>query len=257
MKELDKIDLPEDSKEEILGNWATEIMTYVRDIRIVSTNSPTAPGGELRITEDGKIVRPTREFLTEDLQAQKVCPSKIQVRVEGPVMNLKQVPAILALKAYAEENGKKLHIGNLPITSGRAHEARMSTSESHTGKDSSRLQNPELKGLTLLPEGIYTPNRLAGAIARAQMEAGFNIDVTSAIRSPLRQQKLYEELKGRQAVAPPGTSYHDPARGGIAIDVDNWRQAKPFLARRGFMHGEPGKGPLYNDPWHFVYIYKG
>lgn len=257
MKEIDNLDLPDDSKEEILGNWATEIMTYARDIRIVSKYSPTAPGGELRITEEGKIVRPTSEFLTKDLQAEKVCPSQIQVRVDEPYLNLRQVPAIRALQEYAKDNGKTLFLGDLPVTSGRAHQAGKSNSENHAGKEINPTHKPEFKGLTLLPEGIYTPTKLAGAIARAQMEAGFNIDVTSAVRSPKKQAELYWSLKDKQAVAPPGTSYHDLARGGTAIDVDNWRAAKPFLARRGFMHGEPGKGPLYNDPWHFVYVYKG
>lgn len=245
MDKIQAADFPEESKEELLGDWATIIMDSARDIRVVPIKEGTDQGGELILKENGKIIRPTREFISEDLKPEKVCPSQIQVKFEGEMLNPKQIPALRALKEYAGNNGKTLYISDLPII------------EKPAKKKDIAAETPNFAGTTRLPEGIYTPTRLAQAISRAQIEAGFNIDVTSALRSPQKQAKLYAELKYTQAVAPPGTSYHDPIKGGIAIDVSNWQESKKYLARRGFMHGEPGKGPLFNDPWHFVYIYKG
>ena len=88
-------------------------------------------------------------------------------------------------------------------------------------------------------------------VAKHEAEAhGVHIQITSAGRTYADQTRLYRQLHKHQSVALPGTSNHET---GLAIDVSNWRQAKPYLLAHGFVHGD-GNGPLRNDPWHFKYV---
>lgn len=93
----------------------------------------------------------------------------------------------------------------------------------------------------------------AKSFALAEKEAhanGIHIQISSAGRTYSDQARLYHQLHKRQSVALPGTSNHET---GLAVDVINWRQAKPYLLAHGFVHGD-GRGALRNDPWHFKYI---
>ncbi|HEY9753901.1 MAG TPA: D-alanyl-D-alanine carboxypeptidase family protein [Oculatellaceae cyanobacterium] len=93
----------------------------------------------------------------------------------------------------------------------------------------------------------------AKSFSLAEKEAhvnGIHIQISSAGRTYSDQARLYHQLHKRQSVALPGTSNHET---GLAIDVINWRQAKPYLLAHGFVHGD-GHGALRNDPWHFKYI---
>jgi hypothetical protein len=92
----------------------------------------------------------------------------------------------------------------------------------------------------------------AVSFCRAEKEAlqhGVHIQVSSAGRTYADQARLYRQLHRHQAVALPGTSNHET---GLAVDVINWQQAKPYLLAHGFVHGD-GHGALKNDPWHFKY----
>ncbi len=88
-------------------------------------------------------------------------------------------------------------------------------------------------------------------LAKQEAEAhGIHLQISSAGRSYQDQSRLYRQLHGRQSVALPGTSNHET---GLALDITNWRQAKPYLLAHGFVHGD-GHGTLRNDPWHFKYV---
>lgn len=90
------------------------------------------------------------------------------------------------------------------------------------------------------------------AFKRAQEQAkadGIDIQVNSAGRTYQEQANLYARLNGVSPVARPGTSNHET---GNALDIQNWRQAKPYLVANGFTHGD-GRGPISNDLVHFKY----
>jgi hypothetical protein len=77
----------------------------------------------------------------------------------------------------------------------------------------------------------------------------YNIVLNSAYRSTEKQKQLRATYEASPNTAPmaaiPGTSLHEK---GLAIDVQNWKEAKPFLEKYGFTHK-----PAKNDPWHFEY----
>lgn len=106
-------------------------------------------------------------------------------------------------------------------------------------------------------EGSPTNGRLTDACDDAldyakQLAArdGVRIDVSSAGRTYKQQSILYRELHGKSPVAKPGTSSHEF---GVAIDVRNPEEAKPYLLAAGFVHGD-GRGKIAGDPWHFRYM---
>jgi hypothetical protein len=90
------------------------------------------------------------------------------------------------------------------------------------------------------------PLEMAMADAKA---AGVDIKVNSGYRSDEKQAALYESLHGKQAVALPGHSTHNLARGAVGLDIQNWAQAKPFLEKRGFKWMNHK-----NDPFHFDFM---
>jgi len=75
---------------------------------------------------------------------------------------------------------------------------------------------------------------------------GQHIVINSALRSFAEQADLYRKLAGRQAVAKPGTSLHEK---GMALDIQNYEEAKPYLEAVGFKWGN-----YKNDPWHFDFV---
>lgn len=89
----------------------------------------------------------------------------------------------------------------------------------------------------------------SGAFERAnkayQQRFGKDIKVNSAFRSYKEQAELYELYKNRQAVAPPGKSKHNF---GNALDVKDYKDARPFLENEGFIWRNH-----WNDPWHYDY----
>ncbi|MDP3506669.1 MAG: M15 family metallopeptidase [Candidatus Melainabacteria bacterium] len=269
------LDSQPESIEEKLGVWALVIMDDARQIKVSPRSEKALPGGELLLTKDGAIERPNKKYIAHDLTPEKQGPSQIQIRYEGKALNFKQIETLQQVEKYAKFSGQGFSlpahdvfawqlVKNFPqrlqksrsIFSDKLEQPSWPSATDNTfGSGKVLKQRPieESLGLTRLPEGLLAPKRVAEAIRRAEIDAGFNIDVTSAIRSPAKQERLYRELRDKQDVAPPGSSYHDIGRGGIAIDVANWSRAKPYLERQGFVHGEPGRGPLWNDPWHFVF----
>ncbi len=270
---------PPDSTLETFGAWATIIMENARDLRVVPLNKGTARGGELLLKADGTIERPTREFVSKDLTVEKVCPAEIQVKYSGSILNKAQLNTIRQIELYAKWTGKLFTIEDPPppyfsfLSTSKPqplmpffrqpesfldlkYAAIYPPQESKPFVDRAVSEYEKSLGLSRAPEGKLIPKRVLEAVTKAEIEAGFNIDIISALRTTKEQADLFRELSKEQAVAPSGSSYHELSRGAIAIDVDNWPQAQPYLLRHGFVHGDPGGGPLWNDPWHFAYVGK-
>lgn len=80
--------------------------------------------------------------------------------------------------------------------------------------------------------------------------------VTSAFRSPQKQQALWQEAlkkygseeKARKWVAPPGKSKHEK---GLALDVD--RNTVKLLETTGILGKHNFTRPLSNEPWHIEF----
>lgn len=80
--------------------------------------------------------------------------------------------------------------------------------------------------------------------------------VTSAFRSPQKQQALWQEAlkkygseaKARKWVAPPGRSKHEK---GLALDVD--RNTVKLLETTGILGKHNFTRPLSNEPWHIEF----
>ncbi|MDX1985667.1 MAG: M15 family metallopeptidase [Candidatus Obscuribacter sp.] len=90
--------------------------------------------------------------------------------------------------------------------------------------------------------------RAAAAFQAAFDEAdrtGLEIEINSSWRSYKDQTRLYKNLRGLSPVAAPGTSMHEA---GLAVDVQNYREARPYLERQGWYWPN-----LPKDPWHFEY----
>lgn len=75
--------------------------------------------------------------------------------------------------------------------------------------------------------------------------AGVKIEINSSWRSYKDQTRLYKNLRGISPVAAPGTSMHEA---GLAVDVQNYREARPYLEKHGWYWPN-----LPKDPWHFEY----
>ena len=61
-----------------------------------------------------------------------------------------------------------------------------------------------------------------------------HIVVNYGFRSNAVQQELFRRINGKGAVAPPGGSFHET---GMALDINNWRDAQPFMIDAGFVGG--------------------
>jgi hypothetical protein len=244
----------EDSRLERVGEWMTVIMDKTRDIRVVP--SPAGDGKsqtprlkpDFLLKEDGRVVRLNNSLINPDLSVKRVSLPEVIISYEGREPNYEQSITLGDLASYARITRKRLSIQGRPLV------AWLQPTHPYQGLGWFKPYQFDVRpGISLLPEGVLTITPIAKALQKCEIAMGRNIDVTSAIRTPERQRALYQELKGLQPVAPAGESYHDMDRGGIAIDVDNWNEAKPCLERHGFMQGEPGRGPLPNDPWHFTF----
>jgi hypothetical protein len=61
-----------------------------------------------------------------------------------------------------------------------------------------------------------------------------HIVVNYGFRSNAVQQELFLRINGKGAVAPAGGSFHET---GMALDINNWRDAQPFMIDAGFVGG--------------------
>ncbi len=111
-------------------------------------------------------------------------------------------------------------------------------------------------GKVSIGDGRWLSGPAGQAFKAAQADArahGVEIKVNSAGRTYEEQAHLYRN-RGTpgisKTVARPGTSNHEH---GDAIDVQNYAQAKPFLQKYGFVHGD-GRGPIANDLVHFKFV---
>jgi len=60
------------------------------------------------------------------------------------------------------------------------------------------------------------------------------IVVNYGLRSNAVQHELFRRINGKGAVAPAGSSFHET---GLALDINNWRDAQPFMIDAGFVGG--------------------
>jgi hypothetical protein len=58
--------------------------------------------------------------------------------------------------------------------------------------------------------------------------------VNYGFRSNALQRELFQKLNGVGKVAPPGGSFHET---GMALDLQNWRDAQKFMIEAGFVGG--------------------
>src|SRR3990167_8017339 len=87
--------------------------------------------------------------------------------------------------------------------------------------------------------------RIAAADVDMRKATGTPLLVNESYRTSERQRELYEELSPKGArVAPPGQSFHEK---GLAVDVQNWQAAEPFLRRYGLTND------LQDDKNHFSF----
>ncbi|MBA3857089.1 MAG: hypothetical protein C0507_09310 [Cyanobacteria bacterium PR.3.49] len=112
------------------------------------------------------------------------------------------------------------------------------------------------EGRVSIGDGRWLEGSAAEALNAAKAEArahGVEIKINSAGRTYEEQASLYAR-RGTpgvsRIVARPGTSNHED---GMAIDVANWQQAKPYLQKYGFVHGD-GNGPIAGDLVHFKFV---
>lgn len=246
----------EDSRLERVGEWVTTTIGDTRDIYVLPAEGSSsadrrklAAEPDFAMTESGVIRRLHSRRINPDFSVKPFCLPYVVIAYRGAEPNFEQSMTLSDLASYARLTGKHLHLEGRPL---------VGWIKPVMPSQGTRWYEPYQfdvePGLTLLPEGVLTTTRIARLLRETEIELGSNIDVTSAIRSSKRQGLLFDQLKSSQPVARPGRSYHEIHRGGIAIDVSNWREAKPLLERRGFLHGEPGIGELPLDPWHFVHV---
>jgi hypothetical protein len=91
----------------------------------------------------------------------------------------------------------------------------------------------DLKGQTIfLRQSIRDKLLLADASMFAKKQQ--HIVVNYGFRSNALQRDLFKKLQGVGRVAPPGGSFHET---GMALDVQNWRDAQKFMIEAGFVGG--------------------
>ena len=91
----------------------------------------------------------------------------------------------------------------------------------------------DLKGQTIfLRESIRNKLLLADAAMFAKRQE--HLVVNYGFRSNELQRELFQKLNGVGKVAPPGGSFHET---GMALDLQNWRDAQGFMIGAGFVGG--------------------
>lgn len=134
----------------------------------------------------------------------------------------------------------------------RLYDIASAKQQSEDGND--KLQWTQ-DGKVSIGNGKWLSGAAGQAFVAAQRDAaadGITIRVNSAGRTYEEQQYLYANrgTKGiSRTVALPGRSNHES---GNALDIANYNEAKPYLQKYGFVHGD-GNGPISNDLVHFKY----
>jgi hypothetical protein len=77
-------------------------------------------------------------------------------------------------------------------------------------------------------------DKLLAADAAMFKNKGQHLQVNYGFRSNALQYELFQELNGHGKVAQPGMSFHET---GMAIDLQNWRDAQRYMIEAGFVGG--------------------
>ena len=77
-------------------------------------------------------------------------------------------------------------------------------------------------------------DKLLAADAAMFKNKGQHLKINYGFRSNQLQYELYQELNGHGKVAQPGMSFHET---GMAIDLQNWRDAQRYMIEAGFVGG--------------------
>jgi hypothetical protein len=91
----------------------------------------------------------------------------------------------------------------------------------------------DLRGHTVFLRQTIRDKLLAADAAMFKKKAQ-HLKVNYGFRSNQLQYELYQELNGHGKVAQPGMSFHET---GMAIDLQNWRDAQRFMIEAGFVGG--------------------
>jgi len=91
----------------------------------------------------------------------------------------------------------------------------------------------DLKGQTIFLRRSIR-DRLLDADAAMYAKKKEHILVNYGFRSNTLQRELFQKLKGVGKVAPAGGSFHET---GMALDLQNWRDAQRFMIEAGFVGG--------------------
>ena len=98
---------------------------------------------------------------------------------------------------------------------------------------SSMADLKDLKGQTIfLRESIRDKLLQADTAMFAKRQE--HLVVNYGFRSNALQRELFQKLSGVGKVAPPGGSFHET---GMALDLQNWRDAQKFMIEAGFVGG--------------------
>ena len=91
----------------------------------------------------------------------------------------------------------------------------------------------DLRGHTVFLRQTIRDKLLAADAAMFKKKAQ-HLKINYGFRSNQLQYELYQELNGHGKVAQPGMSFHET---GMAIDLQNWRDAQRFMIEAGFVGG--------------------
>ena len=91
----------------------------------------------------------------------------------------------------------------------------------------------DLKGQTVFLRASIR-DKLLEADAAMFAKRHEHLVVNYGFRSNALQRDLFQKLNGVGRVAPPGGSFHET---GMALDLQNWRDAQRFMIEAGFVGG--------------------
>jgi hypothetical protein len=91
----------------------------------------------------------------------------------------------------------------------------------------------DLRGHTVFLR-LTIRDKLLAADSAMFKSKGQHLKVNYGFRSNALQYELYQEINGHGKVAQAGMSFHET---GMAIDLQNWRDAQRFMIEAGFVGG--------------------
>jgi len=91
----------------------------------------------------------------------------------------------------------------------------------------------DLRGHTVFLR-LTIRDKLLAADSAMFKSKGKHLQVNYGFRSNALQYELYQEINGHGKVAQAGMSFHET---GMAIDLQNWRDAQRFMIEAGFVGG--------------------